>query len=109
MNKAANQLKNKDLGLGFAAEAKLKELRTKDVISGSQEEKFREEVRTFLTQLVIKLFERTPLNSVVVRSASLFDPKIIDEYSCEKSENILRKLLHHLMSLKIISHQDATK
>ena len=70
--------------------------------SVSQEVKFGEEARTFLTHLVSKLFERAPLDSIVVRSASLFHPKIMIEYSCEKIEKILGKLRHHLMSLSII-------
>ena len=100
ISKTSNQILNKDLDVGFAAKAKLKELRSKDLVSVSQEVKFREEPRTFL---VSKLFERAPLDSVVVRSASIFDPKLMIEYSYEKMEKILRKLLHHLMSLNIIS------
>ena len=102
-----NQIPNKDLDLGFAAEAKLKELRSKDLVSLSQEVKFREEARTFLTHLgrvldLQTLFERAPLDSIVVRSTSLFHPKIMVEYGCEKIEKILGKLRHHLMSLSII-------
>ena len=103
ISKTSNQILNKDLDVGFAAKAKLKELRSKDLVSVSQEVKFREEPRTFLTHLVSKLFERAPLDSVVVRSASIFDPKLMIEYSYEKTEKILRKLLHHLMSLNIMS------
>ena len=70
ISKTSNQIPNKDLDLGFAAKAKLKELWSKDLVSVSQEGKFREEARTFLTHLVSKLFERAPLHSVVVRPAS---------------------------------------
>ena len=109
ISKASNQTPSKDLDLRFAAEAKLKELRSKDLVSVSQEVKFREKARTFLTYLVSKLFERTPLDSVVVRSASISDPKIMIDYSCEKIEKILRNLLHHLMSLNIISAPKCNK
>ena len=70
------------------------------MFSVSQEKKFREEARILPTHLVSKLFERALLDSAVVRPASIFDPKIMIEYSCEKIEKILRKL-HHLMSLDI--------
>ena len=77
------------------------------MVSVSQEVKFREEARTFLTHLgrvldLQTLFERAPLDSIVVRSTSLFHPKIMVEYGCEKIEKILGKLRHHLMSLSII-------
>ena len=71
--------------------------------------KFREEARTFLTHLVSKLFDRAPLDSVVVRLASIFDPKFMIEYSYEAIEKILRKLLHHLMSLNLISPPKCNK
>ena len=47
ISKTSNTIPNKDLDLGFAAEAKLKELRSKDLVSASQEVKFREEARNF--------------------------------------------------------------
>ena len=109
ISKISNQILNKDLGFGFAAKVKLKELRSKDLVSVSQEVKFREEAKTFLTHLVSKLFERALLDSVVVRPVSIFHPKIVIEYSCEKMEKILRKLLHHLMSLNVISAPKCNK
>ena len=101
ISKTSNQIPNTALDLAFSAEAKLRELRSNNLVNVSQEVKFREEARTFLSHLVSKLFERAPLNYFVVRSASIFDPKIIIKYICEKIEKILRNL-HHLMSLNII-------
>ena len=71
--------------------------------------KFREQPGTLLTHLASKLFERAPLDSVAVRLASIFDPKIMIEYNHEKINKILRKLLCHLMSLNIISTQKYNK
>lgn len=109
ITKTSNQTLNKDLELWFAAETKLKELQSKDLVSVSQEVKFREQPRTLLTHLASKLFERAPLDSVAVRLASIFDPKIMIEYNHEKINKILRKLLCHLMSLNIISTQKYNK
>lgn len=61
-----------------------------------------------LMRLIIKsnvISEAKPLTSVVVGSASIFDPSIILDYSCEN----LKKLLHHLMGLKILSAQRCNK
>ena len=71
-------------------------------MTASEEKTFREECRNVLTQLVSKLFKRTPLTSIVVRSASIFDPKIFIAYNSDKLEKILKKLLHHLMGLHTI-------
>ena len=80
-----------------------------DLSTGSEEKKFREECRTFLTQLVSKPFERTPLTSIVVRSASIFDPKTFIAYNSDKVEKILEKLLHHLMGLHRINASTCNK
>ena len=50
-----------------------------------------------------KLFERSPLKSVVVRAASLFDPKIFLDHDYDKLEKIFKKMLHYLMGLNILS------
>ena len=46
----SNQILITDIDLGFAAEAKLKILWSKDLVSVSKEIKFRDEARIFLTQ-----------------------------------------------------------
>ena len=79
ISKTSYHIPKKNLDLGFATEAKLKELRPKDLVSVSHEVKFKEESRTFITYFVSKLFEKAPLDSVFVRSASIFDPKIMTE------------------------------
>ena len=109
MTKAENKLPNKEIGPGFGAESKLNELKRLDLLTASEEKKFREECRTFLMQLVSKLFERTTLTSIVVRSASIFDPKIFIAYNSGKIEKILKKLLHHLMGLHRIDASTCNK
>jgi len=109
LEKATNLIPLKNIGLGFAAEAKLKELKISDAVTSTQESSFRVETRTFLASLVGKMFEKIPLTSVVVKSASIFDPSIIIDHSCDKLEGSLKKVLHHLLSLKIISAPKCNK
>ena len=109
MTKAENKLPNEEIDLGFGAESKLNELKRFDLLTASEEKKFREECRTFLTQLVSKLFERTPLTSIVVRSDSIFDTKIFIAYNSDKIEKILKKLLHHLLGLHRIDASTCNK
>ena len=101
IEKESNQVKLKNIDLGFAAEAKLRNLKTEDKVTVSQESTFRREVKTFLVSLLQKLLKKTPLSSIVVRSASIFDPSIIIAHSVDKLGTNLKKLLHHLMNLFI--------
>ena len=56
-----------------------------------------------LLTTVGKLFERCPLGSVVVRSATGFDPTKIVSETTERNEKKLKVLLHHLFRLNILS------
>ena len=49
-----------------------------------------------------KIFERSPLQSAVVRSSHIFDPKVMVSYSASGSEICLNGLLHQLMSFSIL-------
>ena len=105
----SNQINLKNIGLGFAAESELKKLKTADLVTASEESSFLEQAKTFLISLVRKLLTKTPLTSVVVRSASIFDPSIIISTSVDKIEPNLKKLLHHLLSLKIVTAKKSNK
>ena len=109
IEKESNQVKLKNIDLGFAAEAKLRNLKTEDKVTVSQESTFRREVKTFLVSLLQKLLKKTPLSSIVVRSASIFDPSIIIAHSVDKLGTNLKKLLHHLMNFKIIDAKKCNK
>ena len=56
----------------------------------------------FLVSMLQKIFERSPLQSAVVRSSHIFDPKVMVSYSASGSEKCLKGLLHQLMSLSIL-------
>ncbi|XP_066910897.1 uncharacterized protein [Clytia hemisphaerica] len=105
----SNQINLKDIGLGFAAEEELEKLKTADLVTATKESSFFKEVRTFLISLIKKLLTKTPLTSVVVRFASIFDPSIIISTPTDKIEKNLKKLLHHLLSLKIVTAKNSDK
>ena len=54
-----------NMTLGFASEKTLKDLKKDDVIEDSDAKQFQLDFRTFLTQMMKKLFERSPLKAVV--------------------------------------------
>ena len=57
---------------------------------------------TFFVSMLQKIFERSPLQSAVVRSPHIFDPKVMVSYSASGSEICLNGLLHQLMSFSIL-------
>ena len=56
----------KDMNLGCATEALLKELQKKDVITAKQVKDFREEARLFVVATLKKLIQKSPLASLFV-------------------------------------------
>ena len=56
----------------------------------------------FLVSMLQKIFEKSPLQSAVIRSSPIFDSKVIVSYSASDSEKCLKELLHQLMSLSIL-------
>ena len=71
------------INVGFAVESKLNDLKKKDV-TASQIKVFMKGVQRLLCAMVTKLFERSPLGSVVLLSAAMFDPNILLNASKEK-------------------------
>ena len=64
---------------------------------------FQLDCSTFLTQMMKKLFERSPLKQAVVRYCRIFDPKVIASYSKEATKKALKSLLFQLLDRKLIT------
>ena len=65
LDKKSNFHEPDNMTLGFASEKTLKDLKKDDVIEDSDAKQFQLDFRTFLTQMMKKLFERSPLKAVV--------------------------------------------
>ena len=57
--------------VGFATEHLLKKMKS-DVITVSQINDFKWEAQKFIRSLLTKLFERSPLGSLILKSAAIF-------------------------------------
>ena len=77
-----------NMTIGFASEKTLKDLKKDDVIEDSDAKQFRLDCRT-LTQMMTKLFERSPLKQAVARYCRIFDPKTITSYLKEATKKAL--------------------
>ena len=83
-DKDENLLPLKDMNIGLAAEALLKELQKKHVITAKQLKDFREEARMFVVTTLKKLTEKSPIASSFARYAVIFDPATLSSYPMRK-------------------------
>ena len=72
----------KDINIGFAAHENISDLKKIDAASSKQIAEYINDVITFIVSLLGKIFERSPIKSIVVVCASIFDPCILatEEY-----------------------------
>ena len=75
LDKKSNFHESNNMILGFASEKTLKDLKKDDVIEDSDAKQFQLDFRTFLTQMMKKLFERSPLKQAVFQYCRILIPK----------------------------------
>ena len=64
---------------------------------------------TFVTIIVSRLFEKSPLGSVVVRNADAFDPNVIANLEVHELQKRVKQILMHLLKLKILTASQSDK
>ena len=101
--KKENLLNQREISVGFAAEASIATMKQKDEVSANQINEFGKDCPSFLVMTRDKIFQRNPRGSNVVRNAGCLEPKEMCEAPIEQNATKLKHLLHHLISLKIIS------
>ena len=74
-----NLLSLEKTNVGFAVEHLLKKMKKSDVITISQINDFKRDAQKFIRSLLTKLFERSPLGSLILKSAVIFDPAKLRE------------------------------
>ena len=67
---------------------------------GAEVDAFKKECGYLLVNLVEKILERSPVGSVIVRNASVLDPRDILKISMEEAEKKMKSILNHLKNLK---------
>ena len=94
---------SKQFHLGFASEAILKELKSKDMVSRNDFQKFYEMVIKCVKTAASKLFEKSPLNSVIVHTSRVFNPNLIHAENKLSLMKMMKSLTQQLHTLVIIS------
>ena len=71
--------------VGFAVEHLLKKMKKSDVTTISQINDLKREAQKFIRSMLTKLFERSPVGSLILKSAAIFDPAKLREPPKEKN------------------------
>ena len=93
-----NFMKPKDMNVGFSTTAAIVDLRKKDLVTKKQIADFFSDVIIFLVSLIEKIFERSPISYLIVRYASIFDPKEMISVDAELLQSKMKKRLQHLVN-----------
>ena len=90
---------------GFAVEHLLKKMKKSDVITISQINDFKREAQKLIRSMLTKLFERSPLGSLILKSVAIFDPAKLRELPKEKTHDKWKMLLKCFIDLGILGPQ----
>ena len=93
----------------MAVEKEINTLTKSDVATIQQFNKFRESARNFVVEMSYKLFERSSLDSPLLRRASVFDPTCLLDMTNEKLQIRWKGLLKCFSELDILSTQKCDK
>ena len=99
----SNCLKRKAMHLGFSTGEYLRDIVRQDVANLNSVATFKKEAKEMIIAIMQKILEKSPLHSVVVKNANVFDPKSIIILPAESLKRNMKSLLRHIASLKIIS------
>ena len=83
--------------LGFAVEHTMKSLKRLDAVSNLQFSEFKKSAQIFIISMLTKLFERSPMTCILLKSASIFDPMILHDLCKEKILSKWKMLLKCLI------------
>ena len=100
-----NFLKVKEMSLGFATEKCISDLKKKDLASKQQIAQFFNDAIEIIKAILMKLVERSPLGTAVVKYAGVFDPRKLSSEDIDH-ENLswqFKRLLSVFMKLNILA------
>ena len=77
-------------------------MKRKDVITNTQTANFFTDVTKFIIFLVKQLFDKNPVEHNI-RNSLIIDPQVLVNENASVLQNKLKRLLTHLMKLKILT------
>ena len=110
LNEIVNFLKAKEFKLGFGAKECSKNLKKSNLPSSQNLQTSLNESIIFVTDIAPKLFDRSPLGSIIVRNADALNPKvIIADLEALLLGRKMYQILLHLLKLNILTSKDSDK
>ena len=103
LSNKSNYLKPKDIHLGFETAKVLESLIVKSIITVPSAKAFRQECRQMIIDFLQKLLQKSPLSSPIVATSTAINPLCIFSSPKDTLRSKMKTLLHHLLSLKIIT------
>ena len=82
--KEENLLSVNKIKVGFPVEDTINKLKQKDLVTITEINAFKKGAQRFIISMLAKLFEKSALDSTVLRSASIFDPTLMCDLPKEK-------------------------
>ena len=105
----SDEVFKKDFYLGFAAESEIKDLKKKDSVKNTEIQNIQKNVCLCVVSTLKKMFERSPLGSVVIHNATVFNPTSMQIMKDSTLHKKLRELFQHFVSLKLLFAPTADK
>ena len=98
------------MGLGFVVDEDISNFKkTQPTNANKKISKFRSEMKCFIVAVVFKLFERSPLGSVLVKSVSVLDPDVLQGNTQDKLITQFKILLKVMMNLSAPAASSCSK
>ena len=97
------------MNLGFAVDQAIQKEKKSDIVNLSMIKEFKKGCQRYIIATLLKLFERSPLGSNVLRSASVWDPSKMIPIPMDKLLQKWKMLLKCLVDLNVTSPQSCDK
>ena len=109
LNEKANFLKAKEIKFGFGAKECIRNLNESDLLSSQNLQANMNECIIFVTDIALKLFDKSSQRSVINRNADALNPKVITDLEAHFPERKMSQILLDLLKLNILSSKNSHK
>ena len=110
LSKDNNLISARKLDLGFAIDDDINNFKKNHPTNADEKiSKFRSEVKCFIVAVVSKLFERSPLESPLLKSACVLDPDILQGNTRDKLITRFKTLLKVIINLSVLAANSCDK
>ena len=110
LSKDNNLISACKLDLGFAVDEDISNFKKNHPTNADEKiSKFRSEAKCFIGAMVSKLFERIPLGSALLKSASVLDPNVLQGNTRDKLITRFKTLLKVIMNLSVLAANSCDK